>query len=172
MKVNSSTKEGIKSVLQSGGKIVISHKYEISQWYHEASIHVDKDTHNTFYIIQPKYIKFVDIDDAVDYFCDMAYTSKNIGYIQNRLMDNGILSDDVDLENPNEEIINLFKEEGKIVDEEAKILNIKIKKFPTKSSAKKYFIENIIENFNIDNINEKIKEFQKKYMVINSTDLC
>ena len=91
------SKEAIKQVLRMGSAVSLPYKAEINQWYGEIKINkIDE-----FYIIQPSWIKFYDIDEAVNYFCSEALTSKNVGYIQSRLDDKGYNFEiDYNLEKP------------------------------------------------------------------------
>jgi hypothetical protein len=118
------------------------------------------------YVIQPGWQKFSNVDDAINYFLDLGRTSKNKGYIQSRLMDKGIIDDDCDLEKPSSKLKNLFKEEGKIVDEESKLLNIVVKPLPKEKDALSE-IEKIVDDLTIDNLKDSLSYFEKKYMSLN-----
>jgi CMP-N-acetylneuraminic acid synthetase len=59
------------------------------------------------------HTRFSDIDQAVDFFITEAFTSKNVGYIQSRLMNKNLLGE-YDLEKPTSKIKNLFQEEGNV----------------------------------------------------------
>lgn len=155
-------RENIKEVLNFGFKIEFPYKSEINQWYSNISINKYRD----YYEISPMSVKFYDIDEAVDYFLKEAISSKNKGYIQNRLNRKYDL-EEYNLEKPDEELKKLFEDEGKIVDEEFKELNINIKKFPKAKDAVKDF-DNIIKNFNFDTIRESIKDFERKYSMLDT----
>ena len=118
-------KQAIKDIIQAGGSIGFSLKHSIDEWFSTIRIysvtpHWNPDA-KTYYHIEPYPKQFYDIDEAVNFFLQEAFTSKNVGYIQNRLRDKGIdFESDFDLENPSAEPIQLFDDEGKLVDEEFK----------------------------------------------------
>lgn len=118
-------KQAIKDILKVGGSISFSLKHSIDEWFGSIKIyhvtpHWDPDA-KPYYYIEPYGKSFFDIDEAVDFFINEAFTSKNVGYVQNRLRDKGVdFEMDFDLENPSEELLKLFDEEGKLVDEEFK----------------------------------------------------
>jgi len=155
------TKEHIKELLNFGFKIEFPFKDKINSWYTNISI----SEYEKYYNIHPYSIKFYDIDEAINYFLDKAITSKNKGYIQGRLDKKINFEEDYDLEKPSKELIKLFEDEGKIVDEEAKELNIFVKKFPTVKTSIKDF-ESIINNFDINTISESLSFFNKKYSML------
>lgn len=160
--MNKEIKESIKNVVLSGMTIKHPYKSEISSWYSDISI----SSYNGFYSIHPFSVKFANIDDAVNYFCNQAFTSKNVGYIQSRLFDKKILNDyDHNLENPDKELKKLFIEEGKLVDEEAKALDIKLIEFPKAEDALKEF-NLLIQNFNPLTIVKELRNFEEKYSVL------
>lgn len=122
-------KSSIRSLLEIGCTVKFPYKESINSWYGDVSIsklssHIKTDV----YIVQPLFTEIYDIDDAIDYFINIAFSSKNVGYIQKRLVDKGIDFEDYDLERPNEEVKSKFKAEAIIVDEEFKLFNINIKK--------------------------------------------
>ena len=157
------SKESIKQVVSSDISIQFPYKSSISSWYGELKLYKLND----FYYVGPFNIKFFDVDDAVNYFCNEAFTSKNVGYIQSRLIDKGILDmdDSYSLEHPNKKVKNLFKEEAKLVDEEAKSLNITVKEFPKPEIAISEF-QSIIDNFNVDTIKDELLSFDRKYSTL------
>lgn len=155
-------KQSIIDIIEKGGTISVPHKSKINEWYGELKI---SKLGKNEYVIQPYWQKFSDIDDAVNWFMDKGLTSKNKGYIQNRLRDKGLLDDSCDLERPNEKIKKLFREEGKIVDEEAKLLNIVIKPFPKEEDAIAD-IESLVKNLTVSNLKDSLSEFEKKYMTL------
>lgn len=157
-------KDSIKKVIQMGGTISLPYKTEISCWYSEIKIH----KYNKSYIISPNYIEFFDIDDAVNYFCSESMSSKNYGYVQGRLVKKGIIGDqsECDIENPDEKLIEIFKEEGKIVDEEFKLMNIEVKPFPTIDEANEDIEKIIAEYTNIDSLKKLLNDFMNKYSMI------
>ena len=118
-------KQAIKEIIQAGGSIEFSIKHSIDDWFDTIRIYSLiphwKPNPKTTYYIEPYGEKFEDIDKAVDFFINKTFTSKNVGYIQNRLRNKGIeFEKDFDLENPNDELLRLFEEEGKLVDKEFK----------------------------------------------------
>ena len=149
-------REAIKQIIENGGTIKVPYKREISSWYGEVSIYKIED----FYFIQNT--KFSDIDEAVSYFLNEAYTSKNKGFLQDRIVKKGLLDGDdvLSIENPTDELKKIFEEEGRIVDEEAKKFNIKISKFPKESDALDEFIK-IVKNFNESTIRNELVQFEK-----------
>lgn len=114
-------RESIKLLLNSGVSIRKSYKSKINDWYGEFELYRVYD----YYTKKDKYYawhkEFTDIDEAVEFFMVTCLTSKNKGYIQQRL-DKKLNIEDYDLENPSEDLIQIFEEEGKIVDEEFKYL--------------------------------------------------
>ena len=154
-------KEDIKAVLEFGFKLEFPYKSKIESWYGNISINKIDD----LYYIHPFNITLYDIDEAINYFLDKAITSKNIGYIQNRLDKKVDFEEDYDLEKPNKDLKKLFKDEGKIVDEEAKQFNIQIMALPKLEDAISEF-KNIIDNFNIEIISEYLKSFERKYSIL------
>ena len=156
------TKEAIKQVLNAGGTISVSYKTEINQWYGELKI----SKLNDYFVVQPYWTKFYDIDEAINYFCSEAFTSKNVGYTQSRLDKKGIdFEKNYDLENPNDKLKELFRKEGQLVDEEAKALNIVLKPFPDYKNALEEF-DALIKYINPNNLVEKLKLFEKKYCTL------
>lgn len=159
-------KEHIKKLLEADSTISVSHKTKINQWYSEIKIsqHTDEEFGKVYTVNNP-YINFYNIDDAVDYFCYNAYTSKNIGYIQNRLNNKGLINE-YDVEHPTKKLKEIFKKEGVLIDEEAKLHGItKPKSFPSKEDAIKD-IENIMKDININTIGNELKLFMSKYSTI------
>ena len=111
-------KDAIKLILTWNGSVNVPFKNEISDWYYEYTIYkYVNDALMVSYNISPDGTKFFDVDEAVDYFCKHAFTSKNAGIVQKRIMEKGFNLEDR-LEKPDQEIKNLFAEEAKLVDEE------------------------------------------------------
>jgi len=160
-------KESIKGVLQMGGSISIPFKSKIDSWYSEVKISEisDKDDGGSVYVIQHPWLKFCDIDEAVNYFCNEAFTSKNYGYIQDRLRNKGLIGESSDLENPSNKIKKMFEDEGRLVDEEAKDINILIKPFPSEKDAELEFKE-LMDNFDPKTISDVITKYKRKYITI------
>lgn len=157
------TKKAIKEILSVGGTVSLNYKSKISHWYSTTKIFkIEKE-----YIVDPGWNRFYDIEEAINFFCNEALTSKNVGYIQSRLQDKGIdFENEYNLENPSGKLKKLFEEEGIIVDEEAKKLDIKVINFPkTKDAVKE--LKSIIKEINVNNVKEKISFFEKKYITLN-----
>jgi hypothetical protein len=110
-------KQAIKEILLAGGKVSFGLKYSIDEAYTSIEIYSINVDSSLDYIVEPHVGYFTDIDKAIDFFVVEAFTSKNVGYLQKRLQDRGILFDVEDL---SDEILNLFDEEGKLVAEEFK----------------------------------------------------
>ena len=153
-------KAAIIDILQKGGSISIPHKSKINEWYGELKI---SKLSSGEYVIQPLWQKFSNIEDAANWFLNEGFTSKNYGYIQNRLMERGLVSDGDDLEKPNQKIKNLFKQEGELVDLEAKGFNIQVKPLPKVEDAINH-IEWMFRIITPDNIISTLEEFEKEYM--------
>lgn len=134
-------KNEIKKILEIGSTVKASYKSAINDWFSEISISKIKQTWDdgkTYYFISPYCEKFYNIDDAVYKFISYAYTSKNYGYIQQRLINKGVdFENEYDLENPNEKVKKLFEDEGKIVDQEYQDLLPK----PLKFKERVYYIK-------------------------------
>ena len=156
------TKEAIKHLVTNGAIIEFDYKEKISSWYSKIKIY----KLDNFYYVERPYIKFADIDEAVNYFCSIAFTSKNIGYLQNRLRDKKLVGENTDFEKPSTKIRKLFKEEAKLVDEEAKSLNITVKEFPKAKDAISEF-KVLADNATIDTLKDKLTDFDNKYSTRN-----
>lgn len=114
-------KQSIKEVVDIGATVKFSFKSSIDSWFSEYSLHKAHPEFGGGYYLYPTMKKFENIDEAVDVFCEIIFTSKNIGYAQDRLRDKGIdFENDYDLERPTQELIELFEQEGKLIDEEYK----------------------------------------------------
>lgn len=116
-------KSEIKKLVELGAIIKMPHKTKINEWFSEISISKVKHSFNgrIYYIISPFGEQIYDVDIAVNTFIDYSFTSKNIGYIQKRLSLKGVDLEQYDLETPNQELLKMFEEESKIVDEETKL---------------------------------------------------
>jgi hypothetical protein len=153
------SKEAIKEVVSAGLRIYFPFKREISSWYGEIKLY---EMNNFYYSCD---IKFSDLDEAVNHFCTEAFTSKNVGYIQSRLMDRKLVDDGSDLERPDKDLKKLFKDEAKKVDEEAKSLNLKPIVFPTAKEAVEEF-KFLVDTLTVDNLVEKLSQYDKKYATL------
>lgn len=153
-------RESIKNIIENGGTITVSYKTAIDDWYSDLKFSMLDEGE---YVIYPLWKKFSTIDDAINYFLTKAYSSSNIGYIQNRLSKKGIDFESYNLEKPNDEVKKLFKDESLIVDEEFKLLNIVNRKFPSINDAEAE-INILAKSINTTNLVDMISEFKKKYM--------
>lgn len=71
------SKESIINVIENNGTIKIPWKREISEWYSELSIY----EYNNFFYVDPLRMKFVNSEDAANYFLYEGFTSRNAGYV-------------------------------------------------------------------------------------------
>lgn len=152
------SKESLKEILESGISFQFPHKSKISSWYGELKAY---KLGNFYYIGNTK---FSDINQAIDFFLTEAFTSKNVGYLQSRLSDRNPI-DEYDLEKPTKKIKQLFEEEGKIVDEEAKVWNLQPIKFVKAKDAVDEF-KQLVEKLTPDNIKSSLADFDKKYAIL------
>lgn len=151
-------KESLKEILESGISFQFPHKKNISSWYGELKCY----KYDNFYHVG--MTKFSDIDQAVDFFLTEAFTSKNVGYVQSRLMERTDLGE-YDLGKPSKRIKDMFEEEGKIVDEEAKTWNLRSIEFPKPEEAVSEF-HDLVKILTPDNIKSSLGEFEKKYATL------
>ena len=111
-----SLRESIANVVKTGGRISVAYKTKINEWYGDLTLY--HSDYRKKYVVE-HYQEFENIDAAVDLFMQKAYTSANVGYIQNRLKKKGIdFEADYDLEKPSKALKKLFADEGKLVDSE------------------------------------------------------
>lgn len=150
------SKEAIKQVVSAGLRVQFPFKRQISSWYGEIRLY---QLDNFYYSCDTK---FSDLDEAVNHFCTEAFTSKNVGYIQSRLMDKKLVNDGSNLESPDRELKKLFDDEGKKVDEEAKSLGLTPIVFRTTAEAVEEF-KSLVGNLTVDNIVEKLSQYDNKY---------
>jgi hypothetical protein len=154
-------KQSIKNILECDGAIQIPFKSEISDWYTELKI---SKLNKHEYVVHPHWQKFSDIDEAVNWFLNEGFTSKNVGYIQSRLSKKGIdFESEYDLRYPDDDIKKLFDDESKLVDEEAKLLGIVVKPFPKEEDAF-IDIEALVKTTTIDKLRDDLLSFERKYM--------
>lgn len=115
-------KQAIKDIIQAGGTVSFPMKHSVDAWFGNIKVSPIKlPWGEAYYYVEPFGKNFDNIDDAVNLFINEAFSSKNVGYIQMRLAEKGIdFEDEFDLENPTENLLQLFEEEGKLVDEEFK----------------------------------------------------
>lgn len=115
-------RESIKQLLFNDISLNKSYKGEINDWYTDFKIYKVVDRYNNKVKYYSGYEQFDDIDKAIEHFMINCFTSKNKGYIQQRLDEKYDLEKKYDLENPSKELIELFEIEGKLVDEEYKLM--------------------------------------------------
>ena len=159
--------DNIKSLLSLNTQIKVSHKRKINEHYGELSLYKLNDELGNEYIVTHPYIKFSNVDEAISFFCYHAYTSKNVGYVQQRLFDKKLLNEDVhNLEKPNAKVKALFEAESILVDQEAIELGIKEPKaFPTEAEATKE-LNSIMKSDDLAVISEELKKFNAKYSML------
>jgi hypothetical protein len=157
-------KESIKKLVSTNTSVSRNYKSRIDSYYGVIRLYKIYDMYCVDY---GRRIEFADIDEAIDYFFFHAFTSANVGYIQDRLYEKGLLDEDEDLEKPNEVVKKLFKAESVLVNKEAKSLYgiIKPKPFPTKEDAEKE-IKKILSVINPETIAQRLREFKRKYSTI------
>jgi hypothetical protein len=153
------SKESFKQLLEAGVTLQFPYKTKISSWYGELKAYKQYDG---FYHVD--HTRFSDIDQAVDFFITEAFTSKNVGYIQSRLMNKNLLGE-YDLEKPTSKIKNLFQEEGKVVDEESKVWNLRPIVFPKAKDAVSEF-NKLVKLLTPENIKSSLGDFEKKYATL------
>lgn len=152
-------KEEIKKIIELGCSISIPFKPTINSWFSELKL---SKLSNTKFILSNN-IQFNNIDDAIDYFLLEGFSSKNIGYIQDRLIKKGVFFDDYDLEYPNDKTKEMFDNEGILVDEEFKKFNITLKELPSEEEGIKE-IEELVSNITtVDDFVDKLSKIYTKY---------
>ena len=117
----------IKKLLDTGATIKFPYKTKINDRFGDVSItkiKLDWED-NSIYHISPFGENILDQDEAVKKFVDHTFSPKNIGYIQYKLIHKGINFEEYDLEEPTQELIDIFNQETKIVQEEYEILSNK-----------------------------------------------
>ena len=114
-------RESIKSLLNLGVTVKKPFKDNINDWYSEFSLSPVYSELRGGLVYLSGFETFFDVDLAVEFFMSNCFTSKNKGYIQERLS-RKVNLDRHNLTKPSEELIQLFEDEGKIVDEEYKTL--------------------------------------------------
>ena len=128
-------KKEIETLLECGAEIKIPYKIKIPDWYTNISI----IKYNKRYLISggPFHIEFYNVEDALNFFLEKAFSSINYGYVQDRLYKKNIIGEDTNIEHPNKKTIDIFKKEAKLVDEEFKKYNVNPFIFPNKKDAEK-----------------------------------
>ena len=153
-------KNEIKMLLNLGINMSVDYKSKIDEWYSKKEIYKYKDR----FIVSSPHITFYNIDEAVNYFILETFSSKNKGYIQNRLFNKNLLSDEIDFEDPSQKTLELFKKEGELVDAELEKLNIKIK-LPTYQEALEEFkkVEKIAD---LDKVKTHLEKLKKDFSTL------
>lgn len=152
-------KKSIEMLIDSGMTMKMSYKTKINEWYSDISI--SKFEEDNVYYIAPFYKKFSNREDAVSYFITEALSSKNKGYIQNRLRSK-IDLEKYNIEKPSNELKKLFREEGKLVDEEFKLIGVKPYTEPSKKEAEEFMKDSDKLTY-VDDIRNKYIELSRKY---------
>ena len=154
----------LKSVLSSGGRISVPYKSKINEIYGEIVVYKSEKERVPIYTVAKnitEYQEYYDIDMAINVFMTEAYTSRNFGYLQERLKGKGVVFKDSDFETPNREVRKLFRNEAKIVDKDFEDMGIERVKFPTIEEAEKAAEE--LSKSSKDEIHENYMNFLKKY---------
>lgn len=112
----------LEQLIQRGGVLEFPHKNKINEYYGEIILRkaLKEWESGGEFVVQDQYLRlhFHDtFEAAYKQFSDIAYSHKNHGYIQNRLNEKGLLTDesDFDLSRPNSELKNMFKAEAKLI---------------------------------------------------------
>ena len=149
-------KETIKKLIKEGISISYPYKQSLSSWYSDIGISV---TNKSYYVNHKTYY---DIDDAINNFLLLAYSSKNFHQIIKKL------TLPIDFEYPDElsdEQKTDIKNAKKLVDKDFKKMDIKTKKPPKKSDAFNDF-DSIIKITDINKFGKEVDNFIKKYSEI------
>lgn len=157
-------KDSIKELLFSGSTIEVPYKEKLEDWYGKVCITQLEDK----YIVQNPWTTFYDIDEAVDYFCSMAYTSRNIGYVLDRLKKKRLISKylgDGDFKNPNVKFLSLIEKEKIEVDKESILMNLSEFKERSVERAKED-IKKIVKNYHPDDLVEQLSIYMKEYSTL------
>lgn len=160
----SQIKEAIKTLVELGGTYKISYKSDVKDWYGDIKIFKYKEDYGdelTMYCVD--YGKrFINIDDAVNYFCDLALTSKNVGYVQSRLSYK-MKFDEYDIEDESPDFMEAMKKEAELVDAEAKLIGIEPVVLPTAEEGLAELTK-ILEIKDQPEFEIQMIEFRKKYL--------
>lgn len=156
-------KESIKNVLSMNGTVSIPYKIELKSWYGEIKIYKIDDE----YIISGscKHTNFSNIDTAVNYFCELSLSSKNYGYLHQRLLDKKLIDIDFDFEDISKSNKKKFKNEGILADIDLANMGVTKTQFPDIKKSEEDF-EQISKTQDIDELKIKIKTFNDNYMSI------
>ena len=107
------SKEAIKECIENNLSIGCWYKRSVDDWRDDITINKRADG---------KYLSdgriFDSVDDAVDNFIQVAFSSENYGYLEKRLINKKLLDAGTELEFPDDETIKLFEEEKLLVEAE------------------------------------------------------
>lgn len=117
----------LEQLIQRGGVVEFPHKNKINEYYGEIKLrkaYKEWESGGEF-VVQDQYLRlhFHDtFEAAYKQFSDIAYSYKNYGYIQSRLNEKGLLTQEseFDLSRPNAELKKMFKIESQLVRSENK----------------------------------------------------
>jgi len=153
-------RESIKAVVENGISIEKSYKTGINEWYGKIELYKLNDVYRV------GNLDLYDGDQAINYFIQEAFGPGNVGYTQERLREKGYINDDTDLENPSNELKELFKMETELIRDEFEKMDIIVNPFPTKDEAEKEMAEiSQIEDPSI--FGERCYHFKRKYSMLN-----
>ena len=108
-------KEAIKKCIENNLSIQCWYKRSLYDWRDDISINKRADG---TYLSDGRIYDFV--DDAVNNFIEIAFSSENYGYLEKRLIDTKLIDAETDLEFPDDKIVKLFEEEKLLVEDEYK----------------------------------------------------
>jgi hypothetical protein len=127
----------IKHIVENGGKVEFNYKDKLNQYYSRIEI----------YRISPHYIvnrgyqtSFTNIYDAVNYFCELAFSPNNAAYVQDRLKKVPEYNSFLERRLEGESVVELdeiIEKEKKLIEKEYKEMGIKEYQFPKKEDAEK-----------------------------------
>lgn len=158
-------REAVKDLLQKRFSITRSYKEGISDWYQKAELYTIETPFGLKFIhhTPTSYRGYYDIDVAVDTFLTMVLSENNVGYIQERLVVKGLISEVThDLEHPSDELKALFRVEGNLVREEFEALNIPTHAMPSEEDAL-FELSQITNITNLEEFKEALVPFVRAY---------
>ena len=147
--------DAIKKLLNNNSSISVPFKNKIDDWYSEINI----SRLGEKYVISQGQMIFYNIDEAIDYFCDLAYSSKNKALIQTRLFDKGLIDEDFLIDSNK---MRLVDEECELVDEKFKKRFNKVKEFPDEITATNE-IAAVVDFEDINKLRIFLENFERKY---------
>lgn len=162
-------KESISNILEMGGTVEFPYKSSIADWYSNTKIYRLEDKKGYFYIVDPRYMNFYDINEAIDFFMDLSMSSKNKALVFKNLIKKNLLTNEdfYNLEHGeiSDKLKKLDKKESKLIDEDFKKYNIKLKPIPNPEDALNE-VKEIVKETNVDQLRNKLIEFEKKYNLL------